>query len=339
MKKKRNIISLILILLGFVALLLWITSLVVSTGKSLREINIYLEIIYYVGASALVLYLIIIPFFTVLFAPPFSYRSADEKLTGSHSKKTIARHYKKMRKISKRLIRKKKLSQESIVRIKTGIDSQKKMALVEKDNKMQIILNDILKNDLKKDMRKIVIQTARDTLYLTSLSQNNTIDVLIVIVNNFRLLRKLVKRAGFRPSFFRLLKFYINVAIASMIADGAEKLDIQSMFGNVLNSFAKPIVGSLIDGSINAFFMLRSGFLAMQYIFNSCPDEETKNELINSAFLEAAGALPELTAHTMISPIANAIKTTVVNPTKKAFKGLFKKESPLKIEEKTKVNQ
>lgn len=331
MKKKRNIVSLIFILLGFVALMLWILSLVLSTGKSLKEFNLYLEIAYYIGAAALILYFLIIPFFTVLFAPPFSYRSVAQKLEGTQKKKVVEAHYRKMKKLSKRLIRKKQITDENAKLLKESMKGTKGGSLVLKDQRLQEQLSDILKNDIKKDMRKIVIESARDTLYLTALSQNNTIDILIVVVNNFRMLKKLVKRAGFRPSFFRLLKFYINVALASLIADGAEKLDIQNMFGNLLPNLAKPIVGSLVEGSINAFFMLRSGFLAMQYIFNSCDDETTKNNLMNSAFAEAAKALPELTSSLVITPIANAIKGTVVNPTKKAIKKLFHKEEPLEI--------
>ncbi len=331
MKKKRNFVSLIFILLGFVALMLWILSLVLSTGNSLKGFNLYLEIVYYIGAAALVLYFLIIPFFTVLFAPPFSYRSASEKLEGTQKKKVVEAHYKKMKKLSKRLIRKKQISDENANLLKESMKSVKGDSLVLKDQRLQELLSGILKNDIKKDMRKIVIESARDTLYLTALSQNNAIDILIVIINNFRMLKKLVKRAGFRPSFFRLLKFYINVALASLIADGAEKLDIQNMFGNLLPNLAKPLVGSLVDGSINAFFMLRSGFLAMQYIFNNYENETSRNSLMSSAFAEATKALPELTSSLVITPIANAIKGTVVNPTKKAIKKLFHKEEPLEI--------
>lgn len=131
----------------------------------------------------------------------------------------------------------------------------------------------------------------------------------------------------------RLLKFYINVSFSALIADGAQKIDVNSIFGGALKGLAKPIVGSLLDGTVNAFFMLRTGFLARNYIIEECNDEDEKEEVRRSAFMDAASAIPELTVHSIIAPVSEIIMGGVVNPTKKAVKQLFSKKEKLVLED------
>ena len=235
-----------------------------------------------------------------------------------------------MYKFSKRLIRNKSINEENLALLKNEL-SKKDLDLVEKDVSLQKLLQQIIVNDVQKDIKNIIITSAKDTLYLTSLSQNGLVDALVVIVNNFRMLKKIVIRCGFRPSFFRLLKFYINVAVSSLIADGLEKVDISSLLGGTLNSIAKPLVGSVINGAVNALTMLRTGFLARNYIFLDAKNE--KEEAVNGAFLEAVKVLPELVVKSVLTPITKAVSNTIVNPTKKVVKTLFSKQENLVIEE------
>ena len=210
---------------------------------------------------------------------------------------------------------------------------KKEGELVDKYTSLKNIIDDCLNKNLKKDLRSIIVGASKDTLYLTSISQNSFIDILIVVINNFRLLKKIVVRCGFRPSFVRLLKFYINVSFSALIADGAQKMDVNSLFGGTLKGLAKPVVGSLLDGSVNAFFMLRTGFLARNYILDECDDAESKSESRRSAFVDASAALPELAIHSLITPVTQVVMNGVVNPTKKAVKDLFSKKEQLIIEE------
>lgn len=331
MKKKKNLLAFIFLIIGFLAFLIWLFTIVYNFGLKVRNINKYLEYIYYIGSLLLIMYFIIYPFFSILFAPPYTYHFINKELTGTHKKKVIYNYYLKQVKFAKKLLKRGRISLDNRKLLKEKLKS--KDDLVTKCKNLHEVLVLILKKDIQKDIRQIIISSARDTLYLSSLSQNNLVDVLIVIVNNFRMLKKIVVRCGFRPSFFRLLKFYINVAFSSLIADGAEKLDIQSMLGSTINSIAKPVVGSLIDGTINAFFMLRTGFLAKDYIFSEYNNENEKDEIQNSAFLEATTALPELTIASIFSPLNNLFQKGIINPTKTAVNKLFSKRKDLKIEE------
>lgn len=330
--KKRNIVACSIIIIGFIAFLLWVISSAFKIGVNLKDISIYLQYFYYFTALVVIYFLLIKPFLVVMFAPSFTMQRLNKELEGKQKKEVVTTNYKKLRKLAARLIKKKLVNEENTILLKTEL-KRKDGDLVSKYTDLKKIIDKVINKDLKKDIRGIVVNASRDTLYLTSISQNSFIDILIVVINNFRLLKKIVLRCGFRPSFFRLLKFYINVSFSALIADGAQKMDMNSLFGNALKGLAKPVVGSLLDGSVNAFFMLRTGFLARNYILEECSDEDSKEEVRRNAFVDAATTLPELTVHSIIAPVKDALVGSVVNPTKKAVKELFSKKEKLVIEE------
>ena len=330
--KKKNIFSCILILLGFSAFLLWVLSMVFNIGKDLRDINVYLEYVYYILAIFVMYILLVRPFVIVMFAPSFSLDKVGESLTGKQKQSVISDNYKKLRKLANRLI-KRKLVNDKNIDLLTAELKKKEGTLIGKYTSLKKSIDECINKDLKKDIRKIIINASKDTLYLTSISQNSFVDILVVVVNNFRLLKKIVVRCGYRPSFIRLMKFYINVSFSALIADGAQKMDINTLFGSTLKGLAKPVVGSLLDGSVNAFFMLRTGFIARNYILEECNDEQSINENRRIALLDASIALPELAIETVITPVAEAVMNSVVNPTKKAVKDLFSKKEKLSFDE------
>lgn len=330
--KKKNIVSLIIIILSFLGLLLFVFAKTMDIARSLANTNMYLEYLYY-GLILIATYFFLIrPFLIVMFSPSFSLQIISKKLEGEQKRKVVVENYLNLRKYGKRLVNKNLINEEEKELIINELNSKEK-DLVIKYNNLRTLLVKITNTSIKKDIRKIVITTARDTLYLSSISQSSFIDVLIVVVNNFRLLKRIVARCGFRPSFIRLLKFYINVSISSLIADGAQKLDFNSMLGNTVKGLSRPIVGSLLDGLVNSFFMLRTGFLAKNYIFEEYKDEKEKSSVRNSAFMEAAAALPELTLESIIKPISDVLVDGVIHPTKKVVQKLFSKENELILEE------
>lgn len=330
--KKKNIISCLIIILGFTAFILWVVSMAFKIGNNLENISVYLKYFYYFTAFIVIYFLLIKPFLEVMFAPSFTLERLHKELEGKQKKIVVINNYKKLRKLAKRLINKKLVNDENAELLKSEL-KRKEGTLVEKYVSLKALIDKVINKDLRKDIRSIVISASRDTLYLTSISQNSFIDILIVVINNFRLLKKIVLRCGFRPSFIRLLKFYINVSFSALIADGAQKIDVNSIFGGALKGLAKPIVGSLLDGTVNAFFMLRTGFLARNYIIEECNDEDEKEEVRRSAFMDAASAIPELTVHSIIAPVTDIIMGGVVNPTKKAVKQLFSKKEKLVLED------
>lgn len=330
--KKRNVISSVIIITGFIAFLLWVISGAFKIGVNLKDISIYLQYFYYVIALFVIYFLLIKPFIVVMFAPSFSLERLNKTLKGTQKKAVVASNYKKSRKLAARLLKKKLISDENCLLLKAEL-KRKDGDLATKYILLKELIDNCINKNIKKDIRNIIINASRDTLYLTSLSQNSFIDVMIVVINNFRLLKKIVLRCGFRPSFVRLLKFYINVSFSALVADGAQNMDVNSLFGGALKGLAKPVIGSLLEGSVNAFFMLRTGFLARNYILEECDDTDSKDAIRRSAFIDASAALPELAIHSIITPVTNAVMGGVVNPTKKAVKELFSKKEKLVIQE------
>lgn len=331
MSKKKNIFALLVILLGLVGIVLWVLSWIVKTGARLAGVLPYIDYVYYVCAGLLVLFLIIKPTLEVLFSPSYSLEVISKKLEGTQKEKVVKKNYKRLRKLSKRLINKKLVDDSSINMLENELKVKDK-PLGQKYSDLKDLVDRIVDKTIKKDIKKIVVDNAKNTLYLTSLSQNGVVDLLIVIVTNFRMLKQIVVRCGYRPSFVRLLKFYLNVSFHALVADGVQRMDISSLLSDSVKGLAKPVVGSLLEGSVNAFFMLRSGFLARNYILEEYSDVRGKERITSSAFLEAASVLPDLTIATVVKPIAGAISSTVVSPTKKAVKKLFSKKDKLEIE-------
>jgi len=331
MSKKRNVFALFIILFGLVGVVLWVLSWIVKTGARLEGVIPYIEYVYYVCAGLLVVFLIIKPTLEVLFSPSYSLEVISKKLEGPQKEKIVKKNYKQLKKMAKRLISKKLVDDSSINMLSNELKVKDK-ELVVRYSDLKDLIDRIVDKSIKKDIKKIVVDNAKNTLYLTSLSQNSVVDLLIVIVTNFRMLKQIVIRCGYRPSFVRLLKFYLNVSFHALVADGVQKMDLSSLLSDSVKGLAKPVVGSLLEGSVNAFFMLRSGFLAKNYILEEYSDVGGKERITSSAFLEAASVLPDLTIATVVKPIAGAISSTVVSPTKKAVKKLFSKKEKLEIE-------
>ncbi len=322
--KKRGIVSFFILIFGFAALSLWLYTVVVKVGADLRPTSPYLEYGYYGVVLVFFFFFFLRPFFLVLLSPSFQMQPL-RKVKKEDIVSVKEENYQNMRKMSQRLIQKKLVNTEHIEALKLQL-RQPSPDFETRYQTMQDTIRNALDEDLKKDIRKIIITAARDTLYLTSLSQNKFVDVLVVIVNNFRLTKKIVVRCGFRPSYFKLVRFYINVAISSLIADGAQSIDLGSLLGSSIKGLTKPILGSLLDGTVNAFFMLRTGFLVRNFIFEDHRTEAKEIDLTRSALMEAVAAVPELTISTVIQPIVDVLKGTIITPTRDIFKKLFHDE-------------
>jgi uncharacterized membrane protein YcjF (UPF0283 family) len=236
-----------------------------------------------------------------------------------------------MRKLAQRLIAKDIINDANKNILRNELKNEE-TDFSKKYDSFKTTLNKIIKEDLRGDIRKIIIQTARDTMYFTAISQNGFADVIIVLINNFRLIKKIVRRCGFRPTFSKLIRLYLHVTISCFVADGAQSADMGSLLGSSLKGLAKPLVGSLIEGAINSFFMLRAGFLTRNLIFEEHDSENKELNILKSSFAEAAAALPELTAATFIDPILQTLKGTFVTPTRVLMKKVWHQDTPYEKE-------
>lgn len=287
----------LLILVGF-----YIVSNLLSMGQNLDQIHPYLKYFVY-GLSAVLFYLLLArPLFIVLFAPYYSVsRYCDENQHNDQG----------LRKRAKRLLKHGSLEEHDKEVLKEAIKGNK--------NKLKQRMYIIYNNQIVKNINQIVVNSAKDTLVVTGVSQNSFVDGLTVLTTNFRMIKNIVLLCGFRPTFLRTIKLYINVFIATLIADGAQKVEISSFLSTTLRGGAKLLTDSAFNGAVNAFFVLRIGMLTKRYLYAENPKKDN-TDLRNNSIVEAMKLFPNVLTSIITSPIKSVSK-------------LFKKKDHEEVEE------
>lgn len=284
-------------------------------GLVLRETHVWLEVVYYVVLIIVIYFLILRPLVIVMFAPFYSInRFLDDVQNNDNG----------IRKRAITLIKNKTLDETDEKVLMNALNNKDKKVL---SQRMNILYN----NQIKKKIDDIVVSSARDTMFLTAVSQSSFIDSFVVLVNNFRMVKRIVVLCGFRPSFVRLAKLYINILLSSLVADGLQKVDISALISSSIQGTGKLLTNSSINGVVNAFFMLRTGMLARNYLYAKDPKKD-KLSLKNSAFVEASKLIPSF-----ISELFFGTVSSVVTNVGKLFSNKEKKEKDLEEEEIKKI--
>ena len=275
-----------------VLLCLYAYSEAIEIGSNLGKNNDWLAVLYYVALILVLYFLLLKPVITILFAPYYSiskFVDEDSKNDSGIRKKALA------------LIKNNVLDKTQEEVLMNALNHKDKKVL---SQRMNIIYN----NQIKQKIDEIVISSARDTMFLTAVSQSSFIDSLAVLVNNFKMVKKIVVLCGFRPSFYRLAKLYINIIASSLIADGLQKLDVSALISTSIQGTGKVLTNSTINGITNAFFMLRTGMLTRNYLYAKDPKKD-KISLKNSAFVEASKLLPSFISELIFGTVSNVISS------------------------------
>lgn len=276
---------------------------VIKTGEPLSRSR-FLQYGYYALCAALYILLIIRPIAGILFLPEYSVR---EILSCKRGKAFY-------QKLCRNLLKRGDLEQK---------DRQLLMLMQSSKEDLEVIsqnLYQIYNGAVKSNIEKIVKDRAKSTFYLTALSQNGFLDMVTVLINSFSMIKKIVSVCGFRPSLLKTLKLYINIFFSSLIAEGAQSINLSGILGGALSSGLKKIFNSVSNGAVNAFFMLRSGLLAREFIF--CNDlKQQKVQLKKTALAQACAMLPQI----LVSVITDPIKKI----TKSIFKGRKKEQKKI----------
>ena len=275
-----------------VLLCLYAYSEAIEIGSNLGKNNDWLAVLYYVALILVLYFLLLKPVITILFAPYYSiskFVDDDSKNDSGIRKKALA------------LIKNNVLDKTQEEVLMNALNHKDKKVL---SQRMNIIYN----NQIKQKIDEIVISSARDTMFLTAVSQSSFIDSLAVLVNNFKMVKKIVILCGFRPTFYRLAKLYINIIASSLIADGLQKLDVSALISTSIQGTGKVLTNSTINGITNAFFMLRTGMLTRNYLYAKDPKRD-KISLKNSAFVEASKLLPSFISELIFGTVSNVISS------------------------------
>jgi hypothetical protein len=121
----------------------------------------------------------------------------------------------------------------------------------------------------------IIREQAVLTFVSTAISQNGKLDAVSVLIANFRLVRRLVEHYGYRPPLPELIRIYGHIFLAALIADEIDDLDVEGILpglaGGILGWIpgSQILVSSFLDGTVNALFTLRVGFVAQTCLLNA----------------------------------------------------------------------
>jgi len=279
MKKRNTFWIMILIGVGLVIMLILVSS-VISVGERLRGISEYLEYAFYVLAALLVYFLIINPIRIILFAPSFSLTAVNNSKNRKNKRMS--------RKITRNLIKSEELKPEDKKLLALGL---KDKDLLEEN------LNTYFNKILKGEINRIIMKTATTVMVSTAISQNGRLDLITVLVCNLKMIKEIVLKCGFRPSYAKIGKLSVNVLGTALIAEGLEGLDFNDVFPASTTNFLseipliKPLASSIIQGISNALLTLRVGAITRKYLFSEYA-AQTKTEIRRDSIKESMRALP-----------------------------------------------
>ncbi|MGE4572220.1 MAG: DUF697 domain-containing protein [Candidatus Izemoplasmatales bacterium] len=270
-------------------LVLIILSAVMDLGEKVGRIHLYLEYSLYLVSGLLFLILFIRPLFAVLLSPSFSI---DHLFTDEENAKKNFRMYKK---VAKNLLDEDYLSEKEKEQIQEHINEP----LMLKN-----ALSNVFDTSIKKELNRMIVEHA-ETVYLsTAISQNGRLDSIAVITINLRLIKNLVKKCGFRPSYMSLGKLSVNVLGTAIIAENLEDMDFSTIFPtSTMNALSeipllKTVTGSFAQGLGNALLSLRVGIICRNFLFMDLKGL-SKKDIRKLAFAEAVVLLPRVIGESM----------------------------------------
>ncbi len=267
----------------FFAILIILSS-VMQLGEKLARIHPYVEYGFYVVAAILFIILFVRPLFQIIFSPTFSM---DTLFTEEENARKNFAMYKK---VSKNLLEEDYLSDAEKQLIQTNLKDA--MGL-------KTELSKVFDGTIKKELNKIIVNHAETVFLSTAISQNGRLDSLAVFTINLRLIRELVIKCGFRPSYPALGKLSFNVLSAAIIAESLEGINFSELFPSkgltALQDIPilKTVTGSFAQGIGNALLSLRVGIICRNYLFMNLKGIP-KSQIRRLAFAEAMLLLPKV---------------------------------------------
>lgn len=280
--KKPFWVGLGIISLFFIILI--ILSSVLQLGERLNKIHPYVEYGFYGVSGILFVILFIRPIFMVIFSPTFSMDSLFNE------EENARKNYSMYKKVTKNLLE------------EAYISDTEKSALEASINDPMLLknaLSEIFDSTIKKEINKIIISHAESVFISTAISQNGRLDAIAVLTINLKLIKELVMKCGFRPSYASLGRLSFNIMTSAIIAESLEDMKFSELFPtssiNALAEipFLKTITGSLAQGSGNALLSLRVGIICRNYLFMNLKGLD-KKQIKRMAFAEAVTLFPRV---------------------------------------------
>jgi uncharacterized membrane protein YcjF (UPF0283 family) len=182
-------------------------------------------------------------------------------------------------------------------------------------------MNKVFDTTIKKEINRIIFKNAKTVMISTAISQNGRLDMLTVLSVNLKMIKDIVLKCGFRPSYAKLGKLSINVLTTALIAESLEGLDVNDLFPQSTANFladlplVKPIMNSFVQGMSNALLTMRVGFVTRKYLFSETKDP-SKSEIRRFAIKESIKMLPSVIADVITYFPSKLVKLFTKKPEK-----------------------
>lgn len=278
-------------------LVMIVLSAVLNLGDKIAGVHEYLAYAFYGLSGLLFIILFVRPLFLVLFSPSFSINHLFDE------EQNARKNHHMYRKVSKNLLKEDYIKEEEKVMIRESLTDS--VAL-------KNALSHTFDKTIKKELNKLIVEHA-ETVYLsTAISQNGKLDAVAVITINFRLIKNLVRKCGFRPSYVSLSKLSLNILGTALIAENLEDMNFSELFPNSTIKalqevpLLKTVTGSFAQGVGNALLSLRVGIICRNYLFMDLKGL-SKNDIRKIAFAEAVVLLPRVITQS-IKKLPNRLK-------------------------------
>lgn len=258
---------------------------VIDIGEKLRNIDKYVEYVFYVLVVILVFFGIINPIRIIITSPTF-----NSEVTNNDDHK----QRKAYRLVARNIIKANELSDEN----------KNKLQKYRSYDELQLNLQLVFEKEIRPQLNKIMIRNAKTVLISTALCQNARVDMITVFSVDINMVKELVVKCGFRPNMRNLSKLLVKIFGTALVAEGLQSISIDDILpASATNVFKevpviKPIISSLSQGLANALLTLRIGCVARRYLFKdgSCI---TREDIRKQAFKDAMFLYPQVIAGTL----------------------------------------
>ena len=162
---------------------------------------------------------------------------------------------------------------ENLALLKSAISKNDEQAL-------QAALKQVYSTDVGKCVNDLIFKSAGKVFLTTSISQNDKIDAVSVLLVNVSLVKQIVGIYGYRPSYAKLFRIYTRVLRSALTAYGMENVNWFNVFSKFFSGVAKkiPFIDTLVDstvqGTVSAFLTLLVGYKTKKYICSDYKEQE-----------------------------------------------------------------
>lgn len=167
------------------------------------------------------------------------------------------------------------LSPENTAKLRDALDGGDK-------TRLKSALKQAYSTDVASCVNGLIWKSAGKAFLTTSVSQNDKIDAISVLLIDLSLVKQIVGAYGYRPSYAKLFRIYAAVLRNSLIAYGMQNVNWFNVFGKFFTGVARKlpfidtIVDSAVQGTVSAFMTVLVGYKTKRYL---CSDYKKQEKL------------------------------------------------------------